>query len=192
MSEPNLANTVKALRQKNGLTLKQLSQRSGISTATLSKIEHGQLSPTYEKIAALAKGLAVEVGELFRTDAIAPMLGRRSITRKSSGVVHHTKQYLYELLNADLENKRFTPMVATLKARERTEFSKLHSHDGEEFFYVLSGKVILITEFYTPLELNPGDSCYFDSTMGHACLSAGEEDAQILWISYTFTGKQAD
>lgn len=187
MIEPNLGHTVKLLRQKKGLTLKMLSQRSGISTATLSKIEHGQLSPTYEKIAALAKGLAVEVGELFHADANAPILGRRSITRKGEGVAHHTKQYLYELLNTDLENKRFTPMIATLKARERTEFSKLYSHDGEEFFYVLSGKVILITEFYTPIELNSGDSCYFDSTMGHACLSAGDEDAQILWISYTFT-----
>ncbi|PSJ80806.1 helix-turn-helix domain-containing protein [Neisseria iguanae] len=192
MSDLNLANTVKTLRQKNGLTLKELSQRSGISTATLSKIEHGRLSPTYEKIAALAKGLAIEVGELFRADPVMPMLGRRSVTRKGCGVIHHTKQYLYELLNADLEHKRFTPMVATLKAHERTEFSKLHSHDSEEFFYVLSGKVMLITEFYTPLELSPGDSCYFDSTMGHACLSAGDEEARILWISYTFTGKQSD
>lgn len=192
MFESNLANTVKTLRQKKNLTLKELSLRSGISTATLSKIEHGQLSPTYEKIAALAKGLDIEVGELFCPNSSLPMLGRRSITRKGQGIQHHTKQYLYELLNADLEQKRFTPIVATLKAHEQSEFPRLHSHNGEEFFYVLSGKVTLITEYYSPLELSEGDAAYFDSTMGHACLSAGEEDAQILWISCTFTGKQSD
>ena len=192
MTDSVLAAKLKFLRQKNKLTLKELSLRSGISTATLSKIEHGQLSPTYEKIAALAEGLNVEVGELFRPDTAAPMLGRRSITRKGCGVAHHTKQYLYELLHADLEHKRFTPMLATLKARTRSEFPKLHSHEGEEFFYVLSGNVVLLTEYYAPLELSAGDSCYFDSTMGHACLSAGEQDAQILWVSCTFTGRQSD
>lgn len=192
MTESTLANKLKFLRQKNNLTLKELSLRSGISTATLSKIEHGRLSPTYEKIAALAKGLHIEVGELFRQDTAAPAPGRRSITRKGGGVAHHTKQYLYELLNADLEHKRFTPIIATLKARTRSDFPKLHSHEGEEFFYVLGGNVVLITEYYAPIELSAGDSCYFDSNMGHACLSAGEEDAQILWISCTFTGRQSD
>ncbi|MDO4997868.1 MAG: XRE family transcriptional regulator [Neisseria sp.] len=181
-----LAQRLKQWRKKNQLTLQQLSQRCGISTATLSKIENGQLSPTYEKIAALAQGLAIDVGEFFRSETENPPLGRRSVTRRGMGVQHHTEQYIYELLNTDLANKRFIPMLATLKAHEKKDFPRLHQHDGEEFFYVLSGKVILLTELYTPLELNQGDSCYFDSQMKHACLSAQDEDAQILWISYTF------
>ncbi|WP_161491293.1 cupin domain-containing protein [Bradyrhizobium neotropicale] len=53
----------------------------------------------------------------------------------------------------------------------------------EEFFYVLSGEVLLYTEHYAPIRLSPGDCSYFDSTMGHALVSAGEEDALILWIA---------
>lgn len=182
-----LATKLKQLRHDKGLTLQQLSNRCRISVSSLSKIENGQLSPTYEKIAALAQGLAVDVGELFRSDTASSASGRRSITRKGDGVPYHTGQYAYELLNTDLAHKRFIPLLATLKAHEPSAFPQLHHHEGEEFFYVLSGTVQLLTELYAPLILHPGDCCYFDSTMGHACLSAGQEDAQILWISYTLS-----
>jgi hypothetical protein len=39
-----------------------------------------------------------------------------------------------------------------------------------------------MTEHYAPLTLESGDSCYFDSTMGHALISAGEEAATVLWV----------
>lgn len=177
-----LAATLQRLRHAQGLTLKQLSERCGISVATLSKIERGQLSPTYEKIAALAQGLSVDVGCLFSSEAAPAPLGRRSISLKGSGVVHQTPQYAYEVLNADLAAKKFVPLVTTVKAHSLADFPELLRHDGEEFIYVLSGRVAIHTDFYAPIELSPGDSCYFDSTMGHACVSAGEEDAQILWV----------
>lgn len=180
-----LANKLKTLRRQRQLTLQALSKRSGISTATLSKIENGRLSPTYEKIIALAKGLEVKISALFGNEVQQPPGGRRSVVRSGGGVPYHSAQYAYELLHTDLNHKRFTPMLAVLKAHERSEFPRLHHHEGEEFFYVLSGRVTLYTEYYTPVTLDPGDSCYLDSSMGHACISASEQDAHILWISYT-------
>ena len=50
----DLARRVRALRSKSGMTLKELSARSGISISALSKLENGQLSPTYENIVRLA------------------------------------------------------------------------------------------------------------------------------------------
>lgn len=177
-----LAPTLKRLRAAAQLTLQQLSERSGVSVSTLSKIENGQLSPTYEKIAALASGLGVEVGELFGQFPKQTPLGRRSITRAGGGAVHETDQYRYEAVNADLPNKRFVPLVTTIKSRSIQQFGGLSRHDGEEFIYVLEGEVTVHTDFYTPLTLSKGDSCYFDSAMGHACISGGEEDARVLWV----------
>lgn len=189
-SENILAAQLKLLRRRQNLTLKQLSARSSISVATLSKIEHGQLSPTYEKIAALAAGLEVEVGALFTQEMPPVLLGRRSINRKGSGIKHETAQYRYEMLHTDLTDKRFIPLFATLKAHERTDFPRLLKHEGEEFLYVLSGKAVLHTEFYEPVELAAGDSCYYDSAMGHACIAGSSETAQILWISHTLSFKK--
>ncbi|WP_300731070.1 helix-turn-helix domain-containing protein [Pseudomonas sp.] len=188
LNPPELSNSVLAaklrlLRRNADLTLQQLSQRCGISASALSKIENGQLSPTYEKIAALALGLEVEVGELFSPTTKAAPVGRRSVTRRNQGVPHRTDQYSYEMLHTDLADKRFIPLVTTVRARDRAEFTKLLSHDGEELLFVLSGEVILHTEGYAPLHMSPGDSCYFDSRMGHACVSATQEDATVLWVS---------
>lgn len=183
LSSSVLAGKLRMLRRNADLTLQQLSQRCGISASALSKIENGQLSPTYEKIAALALGLDVEVGELFSPTTKASMSGRRSVTRRGQGVVHRTDQYNYEILHTDMADKRFIPLVTTIRAHDRAEFPQLLSHDGEELLYVLTGEVLLHTDGYAPLHLGAGDSCYFDSTMGHACVSGTAQDATVLWIS---------
>jgi quercetin dioxygenase-like cupin family protein len=48
---------------------------------------------------------------------------------------------------------------------------------------VLSGEISFYSEFYEPVRLAEGDSLYYDSGMGHACVSESEQDAQILWVS---------
>ncbi|MFT3758548.1 helix-turn-helix domain-containing protein [Thauera sp.] len=178
-----LGNKLRVLRGTARLTLQQLSKRTGISVSTLSKIENGQLSPTYEKIAALASGLQVEVGELFRGPERPAVHARRSVTLRDQGVFHRTRQYEYEVLHSDLVDKRFIPLVTTIKAHDTADFPELLRHDGEEFIYVLSGTVMVHTDCYAPLQLVEGDSCYFDSTMGHVIVSAGPDDAKILWVS---------
>lgn len=178
-----LATKLRLLRRNGDLTLQQLSKRCGISPSALSKIENGQLSPTYEKIAALASGLGVDVGELFSPIAKPAVMGRRSVTRWGAGVHHHTKQYVYEMLHPDFADKRFIPLVTVIKAHEATDFPALLSHEGEEMIFVISGKVTLHSDCYSPLELEVGDSCYFDSTMGHACVSSCDGDATVLWVT---------
>lgn len=180
-AETTLARKVRRLRHDAGLTLQQLSQRCGISASTLSKIEKGQLSPTYEKIAALAKGLNIQVGELFDEDEKSAPRGRLTVTRRRAGVLHETPQYGYEALCTALAGKQFVPLLTTVKARSIKDFPALLQHEGEEFIFVLRGSLTVHTQFYQPIELQEGDSCYFDSSMGHACV-AGEEDVQILWV----------
>lgn len=178
------ASIVRSLRQAARLTLQDLGKRAGLSVSTLSKIENNQLSPTYETLLRLAGGLQVDVSELFSAgSATTPASGRRSVTRRGHGIAHASPQYQYELLCAELSKKRFLPLLTTIRARRLSDFQGLSHHEGEEFIYVLSGTVELHTEHYAPTRLEPGDSCYFDSAMGHACLSVGDGDAQILWVS---------
>jgi mannose-6-phosphate isomerase-like protein (cupin superfamily) len=110
------------------------------------------------------------------------MNGRRSVTRAGQGAKLRSAQYDYEMLCADLSSKQFIPLLATLCAHSIHEFPDYVSHEGEEFIFVLSGVVEVHSDIYEPLRLQKGDSCYFDSTMGHACLSVGDQDAVVLWI----------
>lgn len=178
------AATVRALRQRTHTTLHQLAERSGLAPSTLSKIENGQLSPTYETLLRLADGLQVDIAELFSGESSAPTpKGRRSVTRRGDGRLHATKQYQYEMYCADLFRKQFTPLITKITARSIDEFPALLRHEGEEFMYVVAGEVELHTELYEPTRLRQGDGCYFDSSMGHACISVSKSDAIVLWIA---------
>jgi transcriptional regulator with XRE-family HTH domain len=178
----DLAHRVRSLRDQAALTLRELSQRSGISISALSKIENGQLSPTYEKIAALARGLGVDVATLFASEPARRVTARRSITRQGQGIPYTTANYGYELLCAELTRKRMIPLIAHIKAREIRNFGPLLSHEGEEVILVLQGRIVLHTEFYEPAELAAGDCVYFDSRMGHGCVARGIEPATIFWV----------
>jgi transcriptional regulator with XRE-family HTH domain len=178
-----LARQVKSLRLAAGITMQELGKRCHISQSALSKIENSQLSPTYEKIAALAKGLGVDVARLFSEPEARAPVGRRGVTRRGEGLKHATPQYEYEFLGADISDRQLLPLLATIRAHSVEEFGALNRHEGEEFVYVLRGEITLHTEFYEPLRLRTGDSCYFDSTMGHGLVSTGSQDAVVIWVS---------
>ena len=178
-----LGPALRQLRRAGGFTLQELSQRTGLASSTLSKIENNLISPTYDSILKLADGLEIDVAQLFDPGSIQMSLGRRSVTRDGRGASYKTDQYDYEMLCTDLSQKKFFPIVATIKAHAVADFPELPKHAGEEFIYVLSGQVEIHTEHYEPVSLVPGDCIYFDSSMGHACVSAGKKPARILWVT---------
>ena len=66
VAEPlNLGARVRELRKERGWTLEQAAGHAGLARSTLSKIENGQMSPTYEALKKLAEGLAISVPQLF-------------------------------------------------------------------------------------------------------------------------------
>jgi transcriptional regulator with XRE-family HTH domain len=188
---PTIGVTVRSLRQRVSMTLSELAKSSGISVSALSKIENGQMSPTYDTMTRLASGLKVDLTELFGVRRTEPVNGRRVVTRSGQGVRVGTPHYDYEMLCSEIANKAFVPLLTTIHARTISEFEEVARHAGEEFFFVLSGSVVLHTEHYAPTRLEAGDSAFFDSGMGHALVCASKEPAQILWIATRVFGPLA-
>ncbi len=179
----DLGARLRALRHERGWTLEQAAQAVGLARSTLSKIENGQMSPTFEAVRKLASGLGISVPQLFTPPKSGKMLARRSITRRGAGRAHITATYEHEIIAADISHKRMLPYRATVRARHVDEFDGWVRHDGEELLYVLSGEVEFYSEFYEPVRLAAGDSAYYDATMGHNMISTSEEDALILWVT---------
>lgn len=179
----NLGVRVRELRKARGWTLEQAAVQAGLARSTLSKIENGQMSPTYEALKKLAEGLAISVPQLFTAPSKAQVNGRIAVTKSGEGQAHATATYEHELLAASLTRKQMLPYRATIRARDVAEFDGWVRHDGEEFLYVLTGVVRLYTEFYEPVDLRRGDSAYYDASMGHNVISVSEEDATILWVT---------
>ena len=183
-AEPlDLGIRVRELRKAKGWTLEQAATQAGLARSTLSKIENGQMSPTYEALKKLALGMAISVPQLFTPAPQAQVSGRIAVTKSGEGQAHATATYEHELLAGGLTKKQMLPYRATIRARAMEDFDGWVRHDGEEFLYVLTGVVRLYTEFYEPVDLRRGDSAYYDASMGHNIISLSEDDATILWVT---------
>jgi transcriptional regulator with XRE-family HTH domain len=177
-----LGQCLKAARQTRGLTLKQVAERTGMALSTLSKVENGLMSLTYDKLLQLTAGLKMDIAELFGPAVPPPdpsraVTARRSISRAGQGQVVNTRFYTYTYQCTDLIGKRMVPMITEVRARTLEEFGPLLRHSGEEYFLVTRGTIAVHTEFYAPEILHEGDGIYLDSTMGHAYLNAGDAES---------------
>lgn len=179
----DLGARVRDLRKARDWTLEQAAKQAGIARSTLSKIENGQMSPTYDALKKLAVGLEISVPQLFTPPQAERVNGRMSVTKDGQGNHQATATYEHELLAETLLKKQMLPYRARVRARSMDEFDGWVRHDGEEFLYVLTGVITLYTEFYEPIEMRRGDSAYYDATMGHNVVSTSPEDAMILWVT---------
>ena len=179
----NLGERVRELRKQRNWTLEQAANQAGLARSTLSKIENGQMSPTYDALKKLALGLEISVPQLFTPPINNQINGRMSVTRNAEGTQQATVTYEHELLAESLTKKKMLPYRARIRARDVSEFDGWVRHDGEEFLLVLTGVIRLYTEFYEPIEMRRGDSAYYDAAMGHNVVSVSPEDATILWVT---------
>jgi transcriptional regulator with XRE-family HTH domain len=179
----DLGSRVRDLRKSRGWTLEQAAVKAGLARSTLSKIENGQMSPTFDALKKLADGLAISVPQLFTPPSRTQVNGRMAVTKLGEGQASVTATYEHELLAGGLRKKQMLPYRAVIRARKVEDFGGWVRHDGEEFLYVLTGIVRLYTEFYEPVDLKRGDSAYYDASMGHNLISLSEESATVLWVT---------
>lgn len=185
-SPPTLGALLRGLRARQGWTLKEMSAKSGIPLSTLSKIEHDRLTLSYDRLYALAQRLGLRMSELFaetEEEGPQPVTARRSLGDIGHSVRVETPNYDYYYLCTELRRKRMIPVITKIRARSAEQFGDLVRHSGEEFLFVLSGRVVVQTEFYDAVTLDPGQALYIDSSMGHAYLAAEDcEEAEVLAV----------
>jgi transcriptional regulator with XRE-family HTH domain len=183
---PTLGEVMRGIRSRNRWTLKEMSAKSGIPVSTLSKVEHDRLTLSYDKLQQLSQRLNMRMSDLFAEEseeASPRVTGRRSIGTLDNAVRVTTDNYDYHYLCTDLRQKRMIPILTRIRAHSATEFGELVHHHGEEFIYVLEGRMAVHTEFYDPIVLEVGQGIYLDSTMGHAYVVAeGCDEALVLGV----------
>lgn len=169
---------IRTLRQSAGITAAEVARRTGLSTAMLSRIERGSVSPSIASLELIAHALHVPIGRFF-----ANYETRRdsSIVRAGEGIRVHRygskSDQTYELLGSSLSGHLFVePYLVTLERpiKEKAAFQ----HSGIEFIHVLSGSMIYKYAEKTHI-LSAGDSMLFDCLGTH-----GPQEAIELPIRY--------
>jgi transcriptional regulator with XRE-family HTH domain len=159
--------TARRLRTSLGLTLGEVSKRSNISSAMLSRLENGDVSASLETLAALTTALGVPLANLF-SDVGKPRGGAQHVP-KGQGlevVRRGTKRgHTYHLLAADRGPRRaFEPFLVTLN--DKSEVFPGFEHPGTEFIYLLEGSLTYRHGDETHL-LKAGDALTFSGEVPH-------------------------
>ncbi|GHI86345.1 helix-turn-helix domain-containing protein [Streptomyces xanthophaeus] len=160
---------LRALRRQRGTTLAQLSESTGISLSTLSRLESGQRRPTLELLLPLAKAHRVALDELVG----APETGDPRIRPRP--FVRHGSTYVPLTRSSGVGVSAFKMILPPHEG----QLPELRVHEGYEWLYVLSGRVRLLLGEHD-LVLGPGEAAEFDTRTPHAFFNAGQQPAEFL------------
>ncbi|MCM3568103.1 helix-turn-helix domain-containing protein [Neobacillus mesonae] len=165
---------IRILRLAQKLSLKELSERSGVSTSMISQIERGTTDPTLTTLYKLCKGLEVSISSLLESDEDSTHIIRKNNRRTLRFPQSHSQ---YQFLTPISEGTLEMIMIYLEPGQEDTQ---LVEHTGEECGYILKGKmtVILGDKEYI---LHEGDSIRFKSAIPHRFFNHSEETAISIW-----------
>jgi transcriptional regulator with XRE-family HTH domain len=185
MDEIIISRNIKKLRKQNHFTLEKLAALTGLTKGYLSKVERSEKAPPYSTLNKIAGALGIEVTHFFEKNSEPLIDTRISIQKNKQGpVIKATSQlsgYDYEVLSADKPGKNMEPFIIHAPA----EITKMYAHEGEEFMYVLEGRLEFIYGETTYI-LEQGDNVYFDSCVPHSGKSLGDVKTRILVIIYFY------
>ena len=163
--ERYIARRIKQLRADRGMTLKQVSDVTGLSKGLLSKIENCIVSPPIGTLAKLANALDVPIGEFFDTDGLDP--GKVFYSKGDRKTVHGRRSslnYEYQLLVHGGRRREMQPMIVLIDGKTY-EFG-LQEHPGEQFIFVVEGSMDYIVGD-KKYSLGPEDCLYHDGHVPH-------------------------
>ena len=168
---------IRHLRLTQNLTLKELSQRSGLSVSMISKIENSQVFPPLSTYAAIGSCLGISIGELIvnstnQSDSI-------SIVRSHERTIVSHGLYIGSPLAFRKRHKKMEPFLLSYPVGKK--INQMYEHDYEEMLFVLEGRI----EFHygdNTYVLDKGDCAYYDGRTPHAARSLTEEVAQALVV----------
>jgi mannose-6-phosphate isomerase-like protein (cupin superfamily) len=136
---------------------------------------------SYEKFSALARALQMDLAAMFsEAGATSKQFGGPVVTRAGKGVIYRGEAFAYEFLTTQAIGKQMIPILATVYARKINGQEDFVRHPGEEFMYILSGKVEVHFEDGRTVKLGKGDTLYIDSRIGHAYMSTSRQPARTI------------
>ena len=165
---------LRALRRRRGVTLAELTDATGISVSTLSRLESGGRRPTLELLLPLARAHGVPIDELVGAPPTGdPRVHLRPVRRGDTTYVPLTRRpggtQAYKLL------------------LPRRDDAEPQSHEGYEWLYVLNGRLRLVLG-ERELVLVPGEAAEFDTHVPHLLASADDTPVELLVLF----GKQGE
>ncbi|PLX98168.1 MAG: Cro/Cl family transcriptional regulator [Desulfuromonas sp.] len=188
VKELQIGQTIRQLRQKQRLTLQDLSQLTELSKPLLSQIENDQVIPPLATLLRIAKALKVPLQTFFEEEdntqkCLVVRAGDSTRMHRRPAHGGSPQPYYYNSLAYGKKHKHMEPFLVEFDPA-RTEECQPVRHPGEEFFYIIEGQVQLNHGGETYI-LDAGDSVYWDSNEPHSLKALGDKIARGIAVLYT-------
>lgn len=172
----NIYERIRSLRANTNMTLKELSEKSGLSISFLSQVERGNSSLAITSLQKIADVFNVSMSSFFESTVsnsfFTPVAGRKSFQIERSNSV-------FARLGGDFSGKVLEPIHIILAPRQEKDV--VFNHPGEEFYYILKGSV-LMTIGEKEYEMNEGDTIHFPSMLDHTWSNPTEESVHMIAV----------
>ncbi len=171
----SVGNKIRKARLGKGVALDIVANETGFSTEYLESVEKDEKIPPVGTILQIARALDIDSALLLKEQD-------NGLTERISASSKRTDNYAYKTLTPGVEKKHLKGFQVSIDSG-KDHSGVGYQHDGEEFIYVLSGKIeVLVGENVNKLE--GGDSLHFNSGIRHKLRNLGEEKAELLVVLY--------
>ncbi|MCW2998511.1 MAG: transcriptional regulator, family [Solirubrobacterales bacterium] len=171
---------VRALREAMDLSLRDLSERSGVSAPMLSQVERGETSPTLAVAGRIAHGLELRLSQLLRLDESGTVSVVRADERRRGGAGTHTFEILTPPLpgqRAELSRHVLAPGGVTGGAGD----PPMHEPGSREVTLVERGQAVLVIDGERH-QLQAGDCVTFDADLPHHFENPTQEETALFAV----------
>ena len=173
---------LREIRRSKAMTLGELSENSGVSIATISKLETGKIRSNFSTIYKLCRGLNILVNDILKNSDRIKRKNESTFVSKKESEYHPTGLYDYYVLASQV-NGRLNSYRMAINTRVVPDLRDWSNHPGEEVIHVLKGTVELHVLGEQTLRLGAGDSASFDCGKRHAFVCLSKAPAEILSVS---------
>jgi len=167
---------IKNLRQLSNLTQEELAERANLTKGFISQIERDLTSISLDSLVQILDALDENIPDFFRGAAEEKVVYRQ----RDRVTIEKERIEKFELLIPGSTNRRLEPILLTLRQGQVTP--KERPHEGEEFGYVLQGRITLRFGREV-LKLKRGECFYISAEKEHWLQNPGSREAVVLWIT---------
>lgn len=175
--EEKISKKIREVRKKKEITLKELSELTQLSVSFLSQVERGMSSMTITSLKRIANALEIPMKELVDVDD-----GEDFVRKKDNAILMNLeKSYIkYSRLSGKFEGRELEAVLLTMKPHFQDE--ELMIHDGEEFYYIISGVGTFIIEGKEYV-VQAGETIHYPSNKLHKTVN--NEDTELVMLAVT-------
>jgi transcriptional regulator with XRE-family HTH domain len=176
----NIGPFLRKKRKEQGLTLLELSKKSNVAVASLSRIETEKMTGTLESHTEIAKALGLSLPEFYSEVEKLTATQKAPKEDASLNVFVHSKGASSVILTKDIFTKKMLPVLIELKRGGKTHKEELKK-GAEKFLYVLKGKIEIVLG-NEKKSLGKGSTLYFDASFAHYIKNVGQTEAACLCV----------